>query len=230
MDCITSEEAAEILGISKRQLHRLTREGHLKARLKGKAYVYDPNGVYALKDIRESGMTLIEAVARATRAELTANRLERQFNQLCSILGVNVLSADTTPEAVVALHRRVQDALSCAAEPSLGDVMFWAKTFLSISEEYLHVVSKQFLTDKPWSCYVELSNKLIQLTQWKLVKQDPELNIAYKLLDLGRRGFRQALFSYALSTSNRRLAYKLVPEALGDVHEDVLMMASLIVD
>ncbi len=158
MQSIGSDEAAEILGVTRRRLNAMTGEGLLRAKLVGNANVYDPNEVYQLKKIREEGMSLPEIAARAARAEMTAYRLERQVTQLLSVIGADIPSADLSPEAVVALHLKVEDASKLMGPADLDDIMFWARTFQSLSEQYFHVVAKQFDTHEPWRPYIELSN------------------------------------------------------------------------
>lgn len=230
MQLITSEEAAQILGVNKYSVTRMTREGLLRARLAGNANMYDPNEVHQLKELRESNITFTEVAARAARAEMAANRLERQVTQLLSVIGADIPTLDTAPEAVVALHLKVQDAVTEATIPSVEEVMSWAQTFQALSEEYFHVVAKQFQTDDPWQPYLELSNRLIRSIPHPTLRNDLELSIAYNYLEMARRTMRQTMFFYVCTTSNKRIAHRRFPESLADVHEDVLAMVSLIVD
>lgn len=230
MQLITSEEAAEILGVDKSSVTRMTRDGLLRAKLAGNANMYDPSEVHQLKTIRETNLSLAEVAARAARAEMAAYRLERQVTQLLSVIGADIPSLDVTPEAVVSLHLRVQDAVQLTGVPSVDDVMSWAQTFQALSEEYFHVVADQFHTDEPWAPYLELSSKLIRDIPHVKLRNDLELNIAYNYLEMARRTMRQTMFFYVRTTSNKRIAYRLFPEALADVHEDVLAMVSVIAD
>lgn len=208
----------------------MTLEGLLRAKLVGNANMYDPNEVHQLKKIREEGMSIPEIAARAARAEMTAYRLERQVTQLLSVIGADIPSADLAPEAVVALHLKIEDAAKSADFADVGDIMFWARTFQSLSEQYFHVVSKQFETEEPWRPYLELSNKLLKGAPFAALKTDVELAIAYNYLELARRNLRQVMFFYVRATSNKRIAHRLFPESVGDFHEDVMSMVSVIVD
>ena len=229
MDLIDSEEAAKILGLSRARLLAITREGQIRAYPSGKAYLYDPNEVHQLKDLRKSNVTFVEVAAAATRSELAALRLEKKLDMLCSMLGANIPCADVSVDAVVALHLKVQDTYNLSGVvPTLGDVIHWAKIFQSLSEQYFHVVSSQFLTDEPWAPYIDLVNKMISTAPWKHINRDVELRFAYDLLDLGRRTMRQTAFFYVCRTANKRLAHQMFPESLGDVHEDVLAMLAVI--
>lgn len=202
----------------------------LRSKLVGQSNMFDPNEVHQLKKIRESKLSLAEVAARAARAEMTAYRLERQVTQLLNVIGADISSIDLTPDAVVALHLKVEDELASTGLPTIETTMFWAQTFQSLSEEYFHVVAHQFDTEEPWAKYLELSNKLLGKTPFAKLKNDLELNTAYNYLEMARRGLRQVMFFYVRSTANKRIAYKLFPEALGDVHEDIMALVSLIAD
>ncbi len=230
MELISSEEAASILGVTRRQVTQLTRDGLLRAKLVGNANMYDPSEVHQLKEIRASNLTLPEVAARAARAEMTAYRLERQVSQLLDVIGANIPSADLDKDAVIALHLKVEDELKAASVPTVADLMFWAQTFQSLSEEYFHVVAKELSTEEPWASYLQLSNQLLKRMPQKFLKSDLELSTAYNYLEMTRRGLRQVMFFYVRATANKRLAYRLFPESLGDVHEDVLAMVSMIAD
>jgi DNA-binding transcriptional MerR regulator len=230
MELISSEEAAEILGVTSHRLVQLTREGMLRSKLVSGANKYDPNEVHKLKQIREANLSLAEVAARAARAEMTAYRLERVVTQLLSVIGADLPSADITPEAVVSLHLKVEDAIKTIRTLNVEDVMFWAQTFQSLSEEYFHVVAKEFETEEPWVKYLELSSKLLKLSPFAKLRNDLELHTAYNFLEMSRRSMRQTMFFYVRTTSGKRLAYKLFPEALNDLHADVMSMVSLIAD
>ena len=230
MELISSEEAATILGVNRRQVTQLTRDGLLRAKLVGNANMYDPSEVHQLKEIRSSNLTLAEVAARAARAEMTAYRLERQVARLIDVIGANIPSADLSRDAVVALHLKVEDELKSRCVPTVEDLMYWAQTFQSLSEEYFHMVAKEFETEEPWSFYLQLSNQLLKRTPNGLLKKDLELSTAYNYLEMTRRGMRQVMFFYVRTTANKRFAHRLFPESLGDVHEDVLAMVSLIAD
>lgn len=230
MQLISSEEAAEILGVDKSRVNQLTRDGMLRSRLVGNANMYDPNEVHQLKQIRASNLSLAEVAARAARAEMTAYRLERQVSQLLDVIGANIPSADVRKDAVIALHLKVEDELKNKRTAGVEDLMFWAQTFQSLSEEYFHVVAQQFQTEEPWAPYLELSNKLLVHAPYDKLRNDLELSTAYNFLEMARRSMRQVMFFYVRTTSNKRIAHRLFPESLNDVHEEVLSMISLIVD
>jgi hypothetical protein len=230
MELINSDEASQILQVSKRRLNQMTHDGLIRARSVRGTNMYDPNEVYQLKEIRESNTTLINVAARAARAEMTAYRLERKVTQLLNIIGADIPSADIEPSAVVALHLKVEQELELSDLPTVNTIMYWAQVFQSLSEEYFHVVAQEFGTEEPWTSYLSLSNQLLQSVQRKRLKNDLEFSTALDFLEMARRGMRQTMFFYVRSTSNKRIAYKLFPETLGDVHEDVLAMVSMIVD
>lgn len=208
----------------------MTHEGLLRSRLVGNANLYDPNEVHQLKEIRASNLSFTEVAARAARAEMAAYRLERQVNQLLSVIGANIPSADIRKDAVVALHTRVQDEVSSKRIAGVEDLMFWAQTFQSLSEEYFHVVAKEFETEEPWVPYLELSNNLLRHAPYDQLRNDLELSTAYNFLEMARRGMRQVMFFYVRTTANKRIAHRLFPESLNDVHEGVLSMISVIAD
>jgi hypothetical protein len=230
MQLISSEEAAEILGVDRRRVTQLTNEGLLRSKLVGNANMYDPSEVHQLKQIRESNLSLAEVAARAARAEMTAYRLERQVTKLLNVIGADIPSADIGKEAVVALHLKVEDELSETRTPDISDIMSWAQTFYSLSEEYFLVVAREFETEEPWARYLELSNKLLRKTPYEKLRSDIEFSTAYNYLEMARRAMRQTMFFYVRTTSNKRMAHRLFPESLNDIHEDVLSMVSLLVD
>lgn len=230
MDLISSEEAAKILGVTKSHLHYMTRDGYLRSHLVGQAYQYDPSEVYKLKELRETDITLVEIAARASRAEMIAYRLERQVSRLLNIIGADIPSVDLRKEAVVALHLKVEDACESPVVPSIEDLLEWAQTFQSFNEQYFHEVEREFLTDEPWKPYIKLSNKLAKSMPHEKLRKDLELSTAYNYLEMSRKNLRQVIFCYVRTTSNKRIAYRVIPEAANDFHEDVLSLLSVIVD
>lgn len=230
MDLITSEQAAEILGVTTGRVRQMLRDGYLRSRLVGQAYMYDPNEVHQLKEIRKTGVTLVEIAARASRAEMIAYRLERQVTQLLNVIGADIPSVDLRQEAVVALHLKVEDASKSTRIPSIDELLEWAQVFQGLNEQYFHEVEQEFLTDEPWKPYIKLSNNLAKSMPQERLRKDLELNTAYNYLEMSRKHLRQVVFFYVRTTSNKRIAYRVIPEAANDFHEDVFNLLSVIVD
>ncbi len=230
MELITSNESAELLGVSCRRVNDLARDGYIRAKVVRGINMFDPNDVMQLKEIRDKGVTLVEAVTKATRAEMKASRVERRQDQILNVIGADIPAVDLTPEAVVALHTKVEDALTSSTLPSLEEILGWARTFQSLGEEYFHVVSEQYLTEEPWRPYIDLGNKLHREMPVKQLKTDIELHLAYNLLHMAKRNMRQMMFFYVCTTSGKRLAQQLFPESHGDVHQDIMAMVAAIVD
>lgn len=230
MDLISSEEAAKILGVTKNYLHHMSRDGYLRSHLVGQSYLYDPNEVHELKEVRKNGITLAEVAARASRAEMIAYRLERQMSRLLNIIGADIPSVDLRPEAVVALHLKIEDASTCTRIPSIEELLEWAHIFQSLNEQYFHEIEREFLTDEPWKLYIKLSNNLAKNMPFDKLRNDLELTTAYNYLEMSRKHLRQVIFCYVRTTSNKRIAYRVIPEAANDFHEDVMSLLSVIVD
>ena len=230
MELIDSDEAAGILQVSKRQLHRLTCDGLIRAKLIRGANMYDPNEVCALKELRDKGTTLVEVAAMATEARMTSRRLERQVIQLLRIIGADIPPVDISPEAVVSMQLKVEEALTTIIVPEVEDFMRWGRDFQSLNEEYFHIVAQEFETTEPWVPFLNLSSHLIRASQKKRVKNNLEYSTALEYLSMAIRSMRQTMFFYVRSTSNKRIAHRLFPETLGDIHEDVLGMVARIAD
>lgn len=230
MDLMGYREAAQVLGISADTIRVYVRDGLLRSYGGSRIIQLDPNEVYKLRELREAKLTFVEVAFQAAKAEMTAYRLERQVSQLLSIIGADIPSASLEPEAVRALHVRVEETLNQRVLADINEVMFWAQTFQSLSEEFFHVVAEEMVTNTPWKKYLELSNKLLRGMSSANLQNDLELRTAYNYLEMARRSMRQAMFFYVRTTSGKKIANRLFPEALGDVHEDVLTMVSLIAD
>lgn len=230
MELIDSDEAAQILQVNKSRLHQLTRDGIIRAQLVKGANFYDPSAVHALKDIRDKGTTLADVAAIATEARMTTRRLERQMSQLLSVIGADIPSADISPEAVVAMGLKVEDALKTITVPTIDELIQWAQVFQSLSEEYFHVAAQEFETSEPWVPFLSLSNLLLKNAERKRAKNSLEFSTAFDFLEMARRVMRQTMFFYVRSTSNKRIAHRVFPETLGDIHEDILGMVSRIAD
>lgn len=211
-----------MLGVTKRHLSRMTKDNLIRAQRQGSANFYDPSEVFLLKEIRASNTTLVEVATRAARAEMVAYRIERKQEQLLSILGVDLPDVDLSKDAVVALHLRAQDELESTRKLKCDDIMFWARTFQSLNEEYFHEVARQFLTDRPWARYYNLSNKLRKEKPVKKLQRDLALHNAYTCLAISTNSMRQGMWFYVCSTAGKRLADKRFPEARADVHEDIM--------
>lgn len=214
---LSAAEAADILGVSDRQLYRYTEDGLIQ---QAPGRTFDPNEVYALKQIKSEKMTLEKLAIIAQRAYLQSKQQERLISWLMAAIGCDGALLSLEKEDLQSLQDKVEreldrDTFIYSAE----EVFEWSRTFQLMGEEYFEALSIFLGSERPWQAYSKLAATMLK---HRPEKEDPELMSAYRTLSLARTTMRQAAYFFAYINYGKHVAYSLFPESKGDFHQKVM--------
>jgi hypothetical protein len=232
MALIPADEAARILGVTKRQLHSNVRSGLLRAHYPTGASVhpsrplYDADEVAELADIKRRGLSLAEVAMMAHRSYLLSRQLSRAVQRLMDIVGIDLELPDLSREAVSSLHLEVRDAYASLTPLVPKDVLRWAKAFYVMGEEYFAAVEEYLCLDEPWKAYLDLASKIMDGMPSKEVRASTELQAIYGTFQTSRLILRQSAYFYVRERHGKVLAAKMFPDVKGDMHEDMLALTA----
>jgi len=222
MDYITAKEAARLLGITERHLHREVTKGVLRQHFPQgrKTPYYDPDEVAVLSEMRARKLSLAEIAAIAQRTAIQQLRLEKLLQQVMKTVGADVPLLPVDRESIISLYLRAQDAQEQPHRHSVREVMEWAGIFSALGEEHLQAIETYFGVEEPWRIFQLLAMRMY--TEYpNNLQGDPGAQTVYRLLNVARDKMRRTMWSYVAINHNRTLANKLFPKAQGDVHDDI---------
>lgn len=225
MNLISLTEAAKILGVSKKQVQRKVSGGLLKAHYLGRYTLFNPNDVYELSELENSGLSFTQIALMAKKAHMSAIRSERIVDRLIALLEFDYPIISLDKADVVSLHIRTEDALKQVTSYSLKEVTEWTRVFLAIGEEYFEAIAEYTKSEEPWEPYVKLAQKISLDAPREDILHDREVRIIYGCLSKARTSVRQTAFFYIQSKFGMSIARRLFPESKADVHEDILSIA-----
>lgn len=227
MQYITAKEAAEILNITVRQLHREVRKGMLR-QLYPKGYktpYYDPEEVSILHTLRKKKISLPEVASLAQQAHMRVMHLEKLVEQLIKAVGADIPHLPLDKESVTALWYKAQQALEEPHRHTLKEILEWSGIFSSIGEEHLMAIESHMTIADPYKVFVELGVRMFKEYPYNH-DQDPGTSSVFRMLNVSRDKLRRAIWSYVSLSSDggKFLACKMFPKSRGDVHDDILAL------
>lgn len=223
---VNSAEAADILGVSRSSLQRMTRAGRLRiAEYDGKKALYDEEEVHAFAEAREMGHTPANLVEIAQQAWAAARVAQKRVDKLERLLGLHVpAAAQLGREGVLEFHAEAEAALEKVIN-SERRINYWADRLFSICDAYLTRVAEVTGVLDPWRVYLELSEKLILSQDFENIQYEPGELLAYKRLYAARENLRKATFTYVLQKYGQQKAFKVFPTEFEGYHHDVMLHA-----
>ena len=233
MPLITATQAAEKLGVSKRQLHADVRNGLLRQRFPTGAStspnipLYDSNEIEQLIEIKKKGLSLPRVAMMAQKAYLTALSVERSLQQIKDIVGIDLQLPDLSEEGVVALHDQATQALQSKHVITPKAVRRWAKTFYVLGPAYFMALEQYLGLEDPWVTYYNLATRIFQEMPVAEIRASSELVAIYGTFQTSYIVMQQSMFFYAQMRYGKRVAYKLFPDATGDMHEEMLALTAV---
>jgi hypothetical protein len=225
-DLLSLAETAEQLGTTVNHVRRLARTGHLKPIYligrRREAPRFRPEEVAALAEIRGQRFGLADVAALAKNSSIRTSVLERQLGRLTELLGLNVPVLGTSEPAIVRLYAEIETELS-TEHPNITveSTMRWAQRFYAMGEEVFEAIALHTADPEPWQKPLRLATRLLQL---KPRLRNPELDVAYQHLQVGRRFMRQAAYFYVRTQHGTRIAHRLFREVEGDINQQILSM------
>lgn len=222
MEALTSDEAARMMGVSRRQFERYVYSGQI---LRG-ADGFDPNEVSVLKELKKKKLDLAEVANIAHRAHMEAYRACRELQILKDVIGLNIPTVELDLETVTALHTRVENLTMVQHLYRAEELIDWARIFLSLGEEYFEAITYYTQIQEPWWVYLELAGIMLKATSVDRRKIDLELQMAFDYLSTARPKLRATVFSRASQVYGSRKALKMFPDMRGTGHQSVLQVIS----
>lgn len=200
---LTHDETAEQLSVTRRHLYNIVQQGRLLPAgtdARGR-YVFRPEEVYALQQMKLSRLDLATTTRTAVQALALTRSLNGKLDKLCAYLGLEIGRLSTEEDSMHALHLR---AINTAKDPDLsectdGFIVDWAYILNAIDEPYLRSVCDYTLDFEPWVPYMGVAMNLRkQMPAAALTNTD--LRFAYACLDNARKNLRNVAYFYARTT------------------------------
>ena len=225
-ELIGTMEAAEFMGVSPSYLRKMVAAGSLNI-YPGPDKVhkmYNLEELSVLKTLREKDIDLTSVAAMAVQATLTVKKLERTVKHLmvATQLDIPLLSIDK--DDISTLCSRIELALE-STHYNIPDVYEWSKVFQGVGEETLDAIARYDGTEEPWAKLLALGKRMMSYGI-KTSGKDLYSKAAYQLLNHGLRNARAASFFYVQTKFGSGTAFRLFPDAKGDAHDSLAMLAS----
>jgi len=178
----------------------------------------------AVQEFRYQNLTLAEVSTMAKTSAARVMTLERQLDRLMEFLGVDIPVLSTNYEDVVMQYAEVELLLDTEMLP-LSDVQFiihWSRRFYAMGQEQFELISDYTADPEPWAKILKLATRMFME---RPKHQDPELEQAYRHLQVGRRFMRQAAYFYVRGQHGYNIASRLFREIKGGVSYAILSTA-----
>ena len=223
---LTTEEAAEVIGISVRQLNRLCRSQVLNAVFpQNKGRRFRESDVMAYLEIKDKKLDMPTLAIMSRQAYATSRAVEQQLEQLLFYLGVDIPRLGCGVADVIRLYVQVEDALDDEEELDRDKVLDWARIFYAVTEDYLGLIKAELEDPEPWKKMLDLANQLYKNAPREKFNIDKELASAYGFLDAGRRNLRNVSYFYIRNSLGPRAASAAFPVAHGGRNERIINLA-----
>jgi hypothetical protein len=209
-ELIDGHAASALLGVTRRHVHYLVRNGSLTPRYpRGKGLNtmhFHPEEVSALVAERErDDFDVKKLSARVAQAHALSRALERRVELLETLLGRHAWPLPSDEEAVVALYARAQDEQQRPTKKIAG-VVEWSRLFMAMGEEFLDLTEAFTGDEDCWQVYTNLVDIMLIEAPIDRFSFDLELKAAYGYLDVGRRNLRASAFFYIRSRYGSHVA------------------------
>ena len=226
MELVDATRAAEILGVTKRQIHNLARQGVIRAHYpKGRKLsapqMFKAEEVAAYAELREKKLGLVEVASIAQQALITCRMLERTVDRMRGLIGMCPLP-DFSKDAILEKYNQAQDALQSELPFDVDEVVEWSHFFQNVGEEYFELVEKHTGDGSPWNYFLKLASKMRKEAP---EYTDRETQVAYDCLAVASTFMRQSAYFYIRNKYGKRTAAKICPETADDIASPVLAMA-----
>jgi Helix-turn-helix domain len=225
---LTSEQAAEVLDMTIRNVHRLCRANVLVASFpEGKGLnsprFFKEADVMAYLEIRDKKLDISSLATIARQAYVTSRAVERNLERVMYYLGLDQPVLSYKRQDVMRLYIQVEDALDFTQRDVKPEkVMEWARIFYAIGEEYLWLIEELLEDPEPWSKLLALASKLYDAAPRERFKEDPTLTSVYGYLNAGRRNLRNVAYFYIRNNHGFQAARKAFPATTGDRDDRII--------
>lgn len=227
-ELVSTEEAADILGIGLRMFQKIVQGGTVTPYTKnGNQHLFRVFDIQTLKELRAGDIDIYTLIIDARRSAIETRSMRRELDMTKSCLRLNLPVLPTDRDSVVTLTLKADEALQSKTSPTRNELLEWAQTFHGIHESYLEMMTIYVDTKEPWRGFVELGRKLC-LSQPAETRIDRELESIYAMLHAGVRILRQAAYFYVRAEHGKMLAGKMFPESKADVHDEVLALSYIV--
>lgn len=232
---LSSQETAELLGVSVAQVRVLVRQGYLtpyydQSKRLNASRTFDRDEVYALAEVRdtEKGQRKLDMqrmMTIAVQALAKAKQLERRLESLEQALGRSAWPLPMDEESLIRLYTR---ATEDSDKPAYTDdeVLDWSKVLLALGTEVFDSIEAQTEDTDCWKPFLELTDSMLTRAPHDKLEYDIELKSIYSYLDAGKRNLQHVIFLYL----QRRFGVQAASKAFDvgyDGHRDVLALLAM---
>lgn len=209
-DRLTRDEAAEMLGVGRRQFRRILDAGSLHP-MEGGKELFRAEEVAGLLEARLKQHDLASITIVALQALALARSQAKRLDEVGTILGFDVAQLPMDPDNVTSTYVRAVEAAR-STEMTMDDVLEWARILRSVDENYLKMVAEYTADPEPWQPFYSLAMHLLELIGGK----GPVV-----IVRAAADTVRQVSYFYVRKAIGPRAAESMFPE--GDVNEQLLM-------
>jgi hypothetical protein len=228
-DLLSAREAARLIGVGTPHFRSLARDYGLAPVWPdgtGGPCLFHKEDVFALAELREKRYGLAEVSALSLQNNARLRALERQIQELSSLLGAVTLRLPHEPDGVRALVAEAK-ARTCTNPSNLSpeSLKLWGARLRAIDDGYLRLIAEVLATDEPWRPFYELADKLVALVLQRKPDDSPRLRQAFGWLLHARDVFRATAYFYVRGRFGRRTAADLFNER--DVDDQVIALGTI---
>lgn len=228
-DLVTHEVAANMLGITTRQLQRMVKQGIIKPHPSSpstlKKRLFRVSDLSAIQEIRAQGSNPEAAFVEARQAAIEVRMLRKEVERMRVVLGLNMPIINTDRDTVMRLLIEAEDELREIPSQDHSKLLYWARVFHAITEAHLEAITFHSSQKEPWKSFLNLGRHLLTGYNSMVTRYDIELNNIYLLVAAGLKSVRQVAYFHVRNLYGKEYAAKLMPEVKGCPHEDVIAMS-----
>lgn len=224
-EILSTEQAADILGIDSRLVRSYIYRGVLKrVDEKGKDIHVLLSDVASLAGMLASRFDFARVAQTAMKALVAVSQLSLRLRRVEGLLGVNSTALDTSEEAVVAFHRECTDIVGdYTQDMSADEVLRWAHKLANVTEEYIAACVLYTGDQEPWQTFLLAAQKLYEAAPRDVFRYRKDLEVAYGYIAAARRHIRQVAYFYLRAELGVRKANHMFPEMGGtDLDEKII--------
>lgn len=226
---VSPEEAANMLGISTRQLQRMVKQGTLKphpsSKSTAKLRLFRMSDISAIHEIRSKGSNPEAAFVEARQAAMEVRILRKEVERMRVVLGLNMPVIDVDRDTVIRLLLEAEDALRELPTQDHEKLLYWSRVLHALTETHLEAITFHSSQKEPWRAFLNLGRHLLSGYNFSVTRYDLELNNIYLLLAAGLKSVRQVAYFHIRNLYGKEYAAKIMPEVKGCPHEDVIAMS-----
>jgi hypothetical protein len=229
-DLVPVEVVVDLWNISRSRLQRMIKRGVIRPHpssihLPSERWLFRMTDVSSLRRVQYKETNASAAMMEAQQACMETRALRQEVDNLRKALGVDMPTLPTSRDDVVSLLLRAEDALRDLPTQDVVELLDWAKNLYAITEAHLAAITFHTEQKAPWRAFLSLGRHLMSGENPMVTRYDANLQGVYQILAASVRHVRQVAYFHIRVLHGKKYADKILPEARGCPHEDVIAMS-----